>query len=265
MRSETKAIYIASILGSLAVGLNAAPGGGPRVAHGPGAAPGNHGHQNVQPYQNQNGGPPGLPSRSGPNDPRNQQGAERRQGHQPSTDGAASSAGSQGQRPHPGQAGQNSEGQAQRPDQSQAGQNGYTQNNGGAVRPPGSPGSGAYTPIVNQRTERQEARTEAGIRSGQLTGREVFRLQREEGKIRAERQTALADGKVTPQERKELNRDLNKLSRDIEKQKHDGDRRLPPTPPTLPPAPGSLPPTPSSTPPTPSAEPSVPPSAPSPE
>lgn len=227
MRTETKAIFTATILCSLAVGLNAAPAAGFRVAPTPHPHPGNGGHPGGQPQLAQNRNYSGAPARGEGAEAKKQQHgnrSEERQG-KPDRNGAPNPDGSANA--GPGNAGLN-----------------Y-----------GGPRTG--TPGVDRRLEHQEARIDTGIRSGQLTGREVFRLQREETKVRAEQQAAKADGKVTVAERKELNRDLNALSRDIEKQKHDGDRRLPPTPPSLPPAPGAVPPTPDSVPPTPSEKPST--------
>ncbi len=90
-------------------------------------------------------------------------------------------------------------------------------------------------PVVNARQQNQQARIAEGAKSGQLTGREAVRLQREERAVRTEERAYKADGKLTPAERKDLNQDLNKVSRDIYKQKHDAQTQ----PGVAPAAPGS--------------------------
>ena len=80
-------------------------------------------------------------------------------------------------------------------------------------------------PVVNARQRNQQERIGEGVKSGQLTGREAVRLEREERAVRVEERAYKADGKLTPAERKDLNQDLNKVSRDIYNQKHDGQTR----------------------------------------
>ena len=84
---------------------------------------------------------------------------------------------------------------------------------------------GTRDPAVNARQARQEGRIVQGVKSGELTGREAVRLQREERAVRVDERAFKADGKLTPAERKDLNQDLNKVSRDIYKQKHDAQVR----------------------------------------
>jgi Skp family chaperone for outer membrane proteins len=76
-------------------------------------------------------------------------------------------------------------------------------------------------PVVNARQRTQQGRIGEGVKSGQLTGREAVKLEREERAVRTEERAYKADGKLTPAERKDLNQDLNKVSRDIYKEKHD--------------------------------------------
>ena len=80
-------------------------------------------------------------------------------------------------------------------------------------------------PVVNARQRNQQERIAEGVKSGQLTGREAVRLEREERAVRVEERAYKADGKLTPAERKDLNQDLNKVSRDIYNQKHDAQTR----------------------------------------
>jgi uncharacterized membrane protein YebE (DUF533 family) len=88
---------------------------------------------------------------------------------------------------------------------------------------------------VNARQVRQQERIGQGIKSGELTGKEAVRLEREERAVRVEERAYKADGKLTPAERKDLHQDLNKVSSDIYKQKHDGQTR-PVTPPATTPS-----------------------------
>jgi hypothetical protein len=81
----------------------------------------------------------------------------------------------------------------------------------------------AAGPIKN-RKERQQDRIAQGVRSGQLTARETARLERKESALnREERNMRKIDGgKLTPQDRRTINRQQNRLSRNIYRQKHDG-------------------------------------------
>jgi hypothetical protein len=90
-------------------------------------------------------------------------------------------------------------------------------------------------PGVNARQVRQQERIGQGLKSGQLTGGEAVRLEREERAVRVEERAYKADGKLTPAERKDLHQDLNKVSGDIYKEKHDGQTR-PGTPPATTPS-----------------------------
>ena len=77
------------------------------------------------------------------------------------------------------------------------------------------------TPGLDQRQANQEKRIEQGVASGQLNKKETIRLEKREGKLQADKLLAKADGKVTPQERKKLQREANRDSKAIYKQKHD--------------------------------------------
>jgi hypothetical protein len=77
------------------------------------------------------------------------------------------------------------------------------------------------TPGIDKRQAIQQKRIDQGVKSGALTGREAARLEKREAKIEADKQAAKADGKVTPAERKKLNRELDSASRAIDHQKHD--------------------------------------------
>lgn len=85
---------------------------------------------------------------------------------------------------------------------------------------------GAVTEVVwagevKNREENQQDRIAQGVNSGALTPGETARLEKGEQKIEADRQKALADGKLTPQEKRKLNREENKESKKIHKLKHN--------------------------------------------
>ncbi len=81
------------------------------------------------------------------------------------------------------------------------------------------------TPRINKRQRVQQQRIEQGAKSGALTKQEVRQLERREAKIQSDKINAKADGKVTMQERRKLNRELNHTSRAIHRQKHDAQTR----------------------------------------
>src|ERR1700759_5228304 len=82
-----------------------------------------------------------------------------------------------------------------------------------------------HTPKINERERNQQRRINQGIKSGELNRREARRLEAQEGRIRADEKIDKADGKVTPKERRQLERELNRTSKHICNQKHDGQTR----------------------------------------
>ena len=74
---------------------------------------------------------------------------------------------------------------------------------------------------VRRRERRQQARIEQGEKSGELTQGEANRLEKGEGRIEGAREAAAADGKITPAERRKLNRMENRESRRIWRDKHN--------------------------------------------
>jgi uncharacterized membrane protein YebE (DUF533 family) len=80
---------------------------------------------------------------------------------------------------------------------------------------------GRHTPGVNRRQERQQQRIGQGIRSGELTGRETLRLERNAREIRQDERAAKSDGVVTARERAGLQHELNQESRLIYRAKHN--------------------------------------------
>jgi putative ubiquitin-RnfH superfamily antitoxin RatB of RatAB toxin-antitoxin module len=81
--------------------------------------------------------------------------------------------------------------------------------------------AGPKTPRVNNREHRQQVRIRQGFRSGDLSAREVLRLQTEQARIRFYERRARADGTVTARERVRLHRELNQANRHIRRQRHD--------------------------------------------
>ncbi len=76
---------------------------------------------------------------------------------------------------------------------------------------------------VGQRMENQQDRIANGVKSGQLTAGETAHLERNEQKIHNEvkNDRAANGGKLTPQERAKVNRQLNRQSNQIYRDKHN--------------------------------------------
>ncbi len=77
------------------------------------------------------------------------------------------------------------------------------------------------TPVIDARERNQQKRIEQGVKSGELTNAETRKLERQEGKIKADEMIAKKDGKVTPAERRKLHRELNRESKRIYRKKHN--------------------------------------------
>jgi hypothetical protein len=77
---------------------------------------------------------------------------------------------------------------------------------------------------VGKRAENQQDRIAQGIKSGQLTAGETANLEKNEAKINNEvrNDRAANGGKLTAQEKKQVNRQQNRESRQIYKDKHNG-------------------------------------------
>lgn len=84
---------------------------------------------------------------------------------------------------------------------------------------------GLQSPRLDQRERNQEKRINEGVSNGSLTKEEAQALRKEQEKIRNKKQKMKKDGKLTNEERKELNRDLNVSSKSIYKEKHDAEKR----------------------------------------
>ncbi len=85
--------------------------------------------------------------------------------------------------------------------------------------------AGTGDPGVNKRQHRQQKRIAQGVRSGELTGREAVRLEREQARIARKEARFKSDGELTRRERAILHRDLNRSNRHIYGQKHDDQSR----------------------------------------
>lgn len=77
---------------------------------------------------------------------------------------------------------------------------------------------------VGRRQENQQDRIAQGVKSGQLTAGETANLEHKEAKVNREvRSDRKANGgMLTPQERRQVNRQQNRLSRNIYRDKHNG-------------------------------------------
>jgi hypothetical protein len=85
-------------------------------------------------------------------------------------------------------------------------------------------GGGAYAQsmgTIDQRQDYQQDRIERGIRDGQITRSEAYRLEQGERSIDRAQANARADGVVTPQERARIDRMTDRESREIYQQSHD--------------------------------------------
>ena len=75
--------------------------------------------------------------------------------------------------------------------------------------------------VVHRRQKRQHARIEQGKRSGELTPEEAAKLEGEQKAVQADREKALADGRVSRKERRTIRHEQNQASRDILRKKHN--------------------------------------------
>ncbi|MBC3919238.1 hypothetical protein H8L32_17235 [Undibacterium sp. CY18W] len=73
-----------------------------------------------------------------------------------------------------------------------------------------------------QRNVNQQTRIEDGLKTGQLTTKEVGKLEREQAAIAREEHNALKDGKLSAGEKAKIDRMQNKASADIHAEKNDG-------------------------------------------
>jgi hypothetical protein len=74
---------------------------------------------------------------------------------------------------------------------------------------------------VEQRIDNQQKRINQGVRNGSLTYGEYHRLDGGLDRIEAQRRRDLRDGRLSPAEYRQLNREESRLSDRIYYQKHD--------------------------------------------
>ena len=77
-----------------------------------------------------------------------------------------------------------------------------------------------HTPVINRNQYIIEHRIHQGVRSGELTRNEAWRLQREDMRIRREKRMAMADGRMTFAERRHIRRQERMLNRAISRDEH---------------------------------------------
>ena len=77
---------------------------------------------------------------------------------------------------------------------------------------------------INERQRNQQKRIGEGVENGSLTPAETARLEKQEAAIHHEVKTERKanGGKLTAQERRQVNRQQNRESKRIYRQKHDG-------------------------------------------
>jgi len=82
----------------------------------------------------------------------------------------------------------------------------------------------AQDQTIQQRKEDQQGRIAQGVKSGQLTAGETANLEHKESNLNKEvRNDRKANGgKLTGQEKRQVNRQQNRLSRNIYRDKHNG-------------------------------------------
>lgn len=78
---------------------------------------------------------------------------------------------------------------------------------------------------VKKKQYNQHARINHGVRNGQLTVREARGLKMQQAKVRHYKTMAMADGRVSPAERRLIRSEQRKASRNIYHQKHDRQTR----------------------------------------
>ena len=90
--------------------------------------------------------------------------------------------------------------------------------------PPGAASADADawgTRYLNARDTYQDLRTDVGIANGELTNREILRIEKRDLRLENATDRALSDGDLTRGEFRALNHAYNHQSRFIRHQKHD--------------------------------------------
>lgn len=77
------------------------------------------------------------------------------------------------------------------------------------------------TPKVKERQIKQQKRIKQGVKSGELTKREVVKLEKQQRQVNRTKKRAKADGVVTKKERAKIHRKQNKTSKNVFRAKHN--------------------------------------------
>ena len=77
------------------------------------------------------------------------------------------------------------------------------------------------TPKVKDRQVRQQKRIKQGMKSGELTRKEVVRLERQQKNIQKTKKKAKADGTVTKKEKAIIHSKQNAASKNVYRKKHN--------------------------------------------
>lgn len=78
----------------------------------------------------------------------------------------------------------------------------------------------------NKRQHQQMRRIEQGIMRGDLSPQEARRLIHRERELRRKKEFYASDGRLTPEERRELHEDLRAISKEIYMERHDAEYGL---------------------------------------
>ncbi len=82
--------------------------------------------------------------------------------------------------------------------------------------------AGTNSPRIDQREANQQRRINQGVRSGSLSPRETYRLQRQQANLNAQESRFKSDGRFTRRERSIVRHRLDRSSRAIYRAKHNG-------------------------------------------
>jgi hypothetical protein len=77
---------------------------------------------------------------------------------------------------------------------------------------------------IKKHEQREANRINTGTKRGQLTTKERNRLLNQQSTIEVERRQAMADGKMTKREHKDIRHDQKRLSHDIRNKRHNKKR-----------------------------------------
>jgi hypothetical protein len=78
---------------------------------------------------------------------------------------------------------------------------------------------------INQRQENQKDRVQQGVKSAELTRKETQEVLKTQHDVAKLEKVYKADGTLSIQERRDLQRELNRAGKEIRAEKHDGQQR----------------------------------------